>query len=59
MINTRARFLAVVREDKGALSIEYAALVVIGLVFVGVLLGLARSEGMRNYLAGLLMQHVA
>ncbi|MEU7865411.1 DUF4244 domain-containing protein [Dactylosporangium sp. NPDC049140] len=56
---TRARLLAVVRRDDGAISIEYAALVVIGIILVGVLISIVHSDVMKAYLTGLMMKDPA
>ncbi|WP_433082215.1 DUF4244 domain-containing protein [Dactylosporangium sp. CA-052675] len=56
---TKDRFLALLRRDDGAISIEYAALVVVGIIIVGVLLGIAHSDAMRAHLTELIMKDPA
>ncbi|WP_433612371.1 DUF4244 domain-containing protein [Dactylosporangium sp. CA-139114] len=53
------RFLARLRRDDGAISIEYAALVIVGIIIVGVLLGIAHSDAMRVHLTELIMKDPA
>ncbi|MFI5915523.1 DUF4244 domain-containing protein [Dactylosporangium sp. NPDC051541] len=50
MFITRQRM----RRDDGALSMEYCGVVVAAMVFVGILLAIVRSDGMRDYMNHLL-----
>ncbi|GAA3279282.1 DUF4244 domain-containing protein [Dactylosporangium vinaceum] len=56
---TKARLLARLRRDDGVLSSEYSVLVLVGLVFVGALLLIARSEAVHTHLNNLILKELS
>ncbi|WP_432983791.1 DUF4244 domain-containing protein [Dactylosporangium sp. CA-233914] len=58
MFAAKTRLLARMRRDDGSATVEYAFLVIVGVVIAGVLLAIVRSDEFRAYLTGLVMRTV-